>query len=62
MQDTNDIIEQNIISPKKASGDAGSVEQYSLKEQIEAQRYLASKKAVSKGLGVKISKMIAGSG
>ena len=52
-----DSIEENARGPKSASGDSGSVEQHSLKDQIEADRYLASSKAASKGLGVRVSKM-----
>ena len=45
--------------PKRASGDAGSVEQHGLKDQIEADRYLNSKDAVKKkGLGIKITRAI----
>lgn len=51
-------IEQNAAEPKRVRGDSGEVEQHSLKDQIEADRYLASKKAAQgKGLGVRISKM-----
>ena len=51
-------IEQNATEPKRVRGDSGEVEQHSLKDQIEADRYLASKKAVQgKGLGVRIGKM-----
>jgi len=38
-------IKDNAAGPKRAQGDAGSVEQHSLKDQIEADRYLASKQA-----------------
>lgn len=52
-------ISENAAGPKKASGDAGSVEQHSLPDQIEADRYLAAKRAVkSKGKGIVISKLI----
>ena len=51
-------IEQNATEPKRVRGDSGEVEQHSLKDQIEVDRYLASKKAVQgKGLGVRIGKM-----
>jgi len=39
-----DVIEENAQKPKRASGDIGSVEQHSLKDQIEADRYLASRR------------------
>ena len=51
-------IEQNATAPKRVRGDSGEVEQHSLKDQIEADRYLASKKAAAKGMGgIRISKM-----
>ena len=51
-------IEQNAAAPKRVRGDSGEVEQHSLTDQIEADRYLASKKATQgKGMGIRISKM-----
>lgn len=41
-----DAIRENAEGPKRAQGDSGSVEQHSLKDQIEADRYLTSKQAV----------------
>lgn len=41
-----DAIRGNAEGPKRAQGDSGSVEQHSLKDQIEADRYLTSKQAV----------------
>lgn len=62
MAETNpldDAIRENAGGPKRASGDAGSVEQHSLKDQIEADRYLNSKAAVKKKrLGIKVTKAI----
>ena len=52
--DLEDTIRQNASGPAKAAGDAGSVEQHKLADQIEADRYLASKqasKSKSRGLG-----------
>ena len=52
-------IRENAGGPKRASGDAGSVEQHDLKDQIDADRYLASKEAAKKkGLGIKVTKAI----
>lgn len=52
-------IRDNAAGPKKATGDAGSVEQHSLTDQIAADKYLASKKAVrSRGLGIRMSKLV----
>jgi len=44
-----DHIEDNASGPKKAKGDSGEVWQHPLDEQIEADRYLASKKAGAGG-------------
>ncbi len=43
--------------PKSAEVDGQKVEQHSLTEQIELDRYLESKKAVRSGHGFKITKM-----
>jgi len=53
-----DTIKENAQGPKRAQGDAGSVEQHDLKDQIEADRYLASKQAAKKGLGVRMTKVV----
>jgi len=59
--DLENAIEENAGGPKKASGDSGSVEQHSLKDQIEADKYLASKQAArAKGLGIKLAKISPG--
>lgn len=48
MADLTPEIETNAGGPKRASGDAGSVEAHSLTEQIEADRYLKSQEAATK--------------
>ena len=54
-------IQNNAAGPKKASGDAGSVEQHSVADQIAADKYLESRKAARvKGLGVKLVKISPG--
>lgn len=54
----DETIRSNAQGPAKASGDSGSVEQHSLKDQIEADRFLASKAAVrSKSRGVRFTKL-----
>jgi hypothetical protein len=54
-------IQENAAGPKSASGDAGSVEQHSLTDQIAADKYLQSKQAMgSKGLGIKLLKISPG--
>jgi hypothetical protein len=47
-EDLQDKIEENAAGPAKVSGDAGSVEQHSLADQIAADRYLAAKDAAKK--------------
>lgn len=55
----DDTIKKNAQGPAKASGDAGSVEQHPLTEQIEADRYLASKEAAqSKKRGLRFNKLV----
>lgn len=57
--DLDDVIRQNASGPAKAAGDAGSVEQHSLADQIEADRYLASKAAAkSKSRGLVFNKLV----
>ena len=52
-------IRENAQKPAKASGDFGSVEQHPLRDQIEADRYLSSKKAVKgKKAGLKLAKLV----
>lgn len=52
-------IADNAAGPKKAQGDAGSVEQHSLQDQIAADRYLAARRAVlAKGKGLRLSKLV----
>ena len=58
--DLEQKIRENAAGPKSAKGDAGEVQQHSLPEQIEADRYLNSKSAMKKrGPGFKITKMSA---
>lgn len=60
MSDTTieEAIRDNAAGPKKAQGDSGSVEQHSIPEQIEADRYLASKEASKQGLGIRMTKVV----
>jgi hypothetical protein len=58
-EDLDSTIRENAAGPKKAAGDSGSVEQHSLKDQIEADRYTRSSDAVAKGhRGLRFSKMV----
>ncbi len=53
-----DAILENAKGPKRVQGDSGSVEQHSLKDQIEAERFLQSKKATQgKGFPVRLFKI-----
>ena len=57
--DLKDTIRENAEGPAKAAGDAGSVEQHKLADQIAADRYLCSKEAAkSKKRGLKFNKLI----
>jgi hypothetical protein len=57
--DLTQTISENAQAPAKASGDAGSMEQHSLPDQIAADRYLESKKAAKKkGLGIGLKKLV----
>lgn len=54
----DDAIRENAQGPAEAHGDSGGVKQHSLKDQIEVDRYLASKEAAkSKSRGLRFSKM-----
>lgn len=53
-----DAILENAKGPKRVQGDSGSVEQHSLKDQIEAEKFLNSKKATQgSGLGIRLFKI-----
>ena len=57
--DLKDKIRENAEGPAKAAGDAGSVEQHKLADQIAADKYLASKEAAkSKRRGLVLNKLI----
>ena len=53
-----EAIRRNASGPKSAEVDGQKVEQHSLPDQIEADKYLASKKAMRfRNSGLKFSKM-----
>lgn len=57
--DLKDTIRENAEGPAKAAGDAGSVEQHKLSDQIAADRYLCSKEAAkTKKRGLKFNKFV----
>ena len=60
-EDMKDTIKQNAEGPKQASVDGVSTQQHSMSDQIEADKYLAAKKAArAKGLGIKLAKISPG--
>jgi len=55
----DETIRQNAQGPAKVASDAGSVEQHSLSEQIEADKYLSAKEAVQKTRrGLRFNKLV----
>jgi hypothetical protein len=57
--DLGDAIESNAEGPRRVEGDMGSVEQHNLKDQIEADKYLAAKQAArKKRRGLRFNKLI----
>lgn len=57
--DLEDAIRDNAAGPARVAGDAGTVEQHPLSEQIEADRYLASKDAAKKpSRGLRLNKFV----
>ncbi len=46
-EDLEQTIRDSASGPAKASNETGSVEQHPLRDQIEADRYLASKEAAA---------------
>jgi len=57
--DLEETIRENAAGPASASGDAGSVTQHALRDQIEADKYLEAKKAAkASGRGLLFSKLV----
>ena len=58
-ENLDETIRESANAPAKASGDAGSVEQHKLTEQIAADKYLAAKEAVTKKKrGLRFNKLV----
>jgi len=58
-EELEQAIKDNAAGPARAAVDGQSVEQHSLRDQIEADRYLASKEAVRrKDRGLRITRLI----
>ena len=57
--ESDQALRERAEQPKRARGDEGEVEQHSLREQIELDRYLASKRAATRrASGLRITKMV----
>jgi hypothetical protein len=58
-EELEQVIKDNAAGPARAAVDGQSVEQHSLRDQIEADRYLASKEAVRrKDRGLRLTRLI----
>jgi hypothetical protein len=58
-EDLSDAIAENAAAPAQVSTDAGTVRQHPLSDQIEADRYLASKEAVTRPTrGLRFNKLV----
>jgi len=57
-EDLENSIRENAEGPKRAKGDSAEMEQHPLPDQIAADRYLESKKASRKGLGIRVTKLV----
>jgi len=61
MSTPRDIITEKLNQPKKASDDAGSMEQFSLDELIQAARFIAGEEAAEEnnpGAGINFQKIV----
>jgi hypothetical protein len=56
-EDLENTIRENASGPRRVSGDSTEVQQHQLAEQIEADRYLHSKRAMKKGRGFRMTKI-----
>ena len=57
-EEIEDAIREAAQQPAEVSVDGQTVKQQPLPDQIEADRYLASKEAAKKGLGVRMKKVV----
>jgi len=59
LDELEQTIRDNAAGPKKVSGDSISVEQHSIKDQIELEKHLTGKSAASRGMrGVLLQRAI----
>lgn len=56
--DLTNAIKENATAPAEASVDGQSVKQHPLRDQIEADRYVSSKAAARKRLGIRMTKVV----
>jgi len=57
--DLEQTIRENAQGPAEAHGDSGGMKQHNLRDQIEADRYLESKRAAKKkDLGIGMKKLV----
>jgi hypothetical protein len=56
--DLTNAIKENATAPAEASVDGQSVKQHPLRDQIEADRYVSSKAAARKRLGMRMTKVV----
>lgn len=53
-----ETIRENATGPKMVSSEVGSVTQHSIRDQIEADKYLKKQRAAkSSGLGIRFTKL-----
>lgn len=57
-EEIEDAIREAAQQPAEVSVDGQTVKQQPLRDQIEADRYLASKEAAKKGLGARMTKVV----
>jgi len=56
--DRDSAIQSNMTGPQRVTGDAGSVSQHSIADQIRADQYLSAKEARKAGnLGIRFRKI-----
>ena len=56
--DLTNAIKQNATAPAEASVDGQSVKQHSLRDQIAADRYVSSRSAAKKRLGIRMTRVV----
>ena len=58
-EELEQTIRDNAQGPAEAHGDSGGMKQHSLRDQIEADRYLSAKEAArSKTLGLRMTRIV----